>query len=61
MTTDEAQLTSGRMDPSVQSIPVLLIPGTHVQSGSVQQFINFGSVQAKLVVPFPETNQLWKH
>jgi len=48
MTVDEGALTSGRMDASVLSLPMLPIPGPHVQGGSVQQlFINFGSMSGK--------------
>lgn len=45
MTANEAELTLGRTDISVLCLPMLSIPGTHAQGGSVQQlFINFGSV-----------------
>lgn len=48
MITDETELTSGRTDTSVLSLPVLPVPGTRVQGGSVQQlFTSFVSMSGK--------------
>lgn len=48
VTAEEAQLTSGRTDVSVLSLPVLPVQGMHIQGDSVQKpLTNFGSVSGK--------------